>query len=684
MNQPTRRHDVRINGENEQSELIDHSSHEEETERSPKTVASLANIARRREARANVIEEIRAKQVPESVEEVGDLSPRLAAAIQRQPPRAQRRAAESSRSSPIALIYLRVSTKEQAQRGGNAEGYSIHTQRSACYLKSEQLGATVANEYVDAGESARSAKRDDLQRMLRDVKRLRPDFVIIHKIDRLARNREDDLAINLLLRRYGVKLVSCMEHIDDSPSGRLLYGVMAEIAQFYSANLAEEVMKGLIAKAEEGGTPYRAPIGYTNRREMRGGIERSWVELDEDRWDIIRWCFDEYSTGEWSGIDLTLAAQAKGLTTRPTRTKPAAPISLTTMYHILQNPYYIGIVSYRGIHYEGRHKAIVEPEKWLAVQDILAAHNNTGEKDRKHNHYLRSTIHCSECGGRLVYSEAKGNGGKYIYFMCSKKKTKVNHCQRPAVRVERIEEGILRFYEGFQVKPEAAALIQAGVEWSLEAQREDAERTTKRAKARRASVEAERQVLLRAHYADAVPQDLLASEMQRFTRELAEADGQLRAAQVATTDVLSTLQLSLRAATRCESEYAWAPNQIRRQINRGFFKSLRIGEDGSVERYELNEPFKSLLAVQGPPLGKTAPAEAEPGIVPAEAVDGSDAGATAERATPSVVLQASFPENDVTDSKNNNTHRRWFSTVRGLNDAYLVGATGIEPATARV
>ncbi len=411
---------MHINGENKQSELIDHLSQEEETERSPKTLANLANIARRREARANVIEELRVKQAPESVEEVGDLSPRLAAAIQRQPPRAQRRAAESSRSSPIAFIYLRVSTKEQAQRGGNAEGYSIPTQRSACYLKSEQLGATVANEYVDAGESARSAKRDDLQRMLRDVKRLRPDFVIIHKIDRLARNREDDLAINLLLRRNGMKLVSCMEHIDDSPSGRLLYGVMTEIAQFYSANLAEEVMKGLIAKAEEGGTPYRAPIGYTNRREMRDGIERAWVELDEERWDIIRWCFDEYATGECSGIDLTLAAQAKGLTTRPTRTKPAAPISLTTMYHILQNPYYIGIVSYRGIHYEGRHKAIVEPEKWLAVQDILAAHNNTGEKDRKHNHYLRSTIYCSACGGRLVYSEAKGNGGKYIYFMCAK------------------------------------------------------------------------------------------------------------------------------------------------------------------------------------------------------------------------------------------------------------------------
>ena len=76
------------------------------------------------------------------------------------------------------------------------------------------------------------------------------DYVIVHKIDRLARNREDDIAINPTLKKHGVKLVSCGENIDDTPSGKLLYGLMAEIAQFYSANLAQEVMKGLVRKAQ--------------------------------------------------------------------------------------------------------------------------------------------------------------------------------------------------------------------------------------------------------------------------------------------------------------------------------------------------------------------------------------------------------------------------------------------------
>ncbi|HEX3785065.1 MAG TPA: recombinase family protein [Pseudonocardiaceae bacterium] len=204
------------------------------------------------------------------------------------------------RDVPIAFCYLRVSTKEQARTGGGAEGYSIPAQRDACRAKAASLGAMI-EEYVDAGESARSADRDDLQRMLRDIKTVRPDYVIVHKIDRLARNRADDIAINLLLKKHGVTLISCTENIDDTPSGRLLYGLLAEIAQFYSGNLAQEVMKGLLRKAEEGGTPFRAPLGYRNRREMRDGIDYSWVELDSERAAIVKWCFEQYATGEWSG-----------------------------------------------------------------------------------------------------------------------------------------------------------------------------------------------------------------------------------------------------------------------------------------------------------------------------------------------------------------------------------------------
>src|SRR5437588_8697243 len=95
-------------------------------------------------------------------------------AVKARPTRTARadRATAPARAMPIAFSYLRVSTKEQARTGGGAEGYSIPAQRVACHTKATALGAVIPpeHEYVDAGESARSADRDDLQRMLQDIK----------------------------------------------------------------------------------------------------------------------------------------------------------------------------------------------------------------------------------------------------------------------------------------------------------------------------------------------------------------------------------------------------------------------------------------------------------------------------------------------------------------------------------
>ena len=127
-----------------------------------------------------------------------------------------------------AVIYLRVSTASQVHTDRDAEGLSIPAQREACYRKAEAIGAQVVEEYVDAGESARKSDRPALQRML---KRLAEegdvDYVIVHKVDRLARNRADDVTINLAIREAGAALVSVTENIDETPSGTLLHGIMA-------------------------------------------------------------------------------------------------------------------------------------------------------------------------------------------------------------------------------------------------------------------------------------------------------------------------------------------------------------------------------------------------------------------------------------------------------------------------
>ncbi|MFY2788142.1 recombinase family protein [Rhodococcus sp. MALMAid1271] len=118
---------------------------------------------------------------------------------------------------PLAVLYLRVSTKDQANKGGEAEGFSIPAQREACLRRAEALGAVVVAEFVDAGESARSADRPSLQKMLTFLASNKITNVIVHKIDRLARNRVDDVAINLAIQQSGASLVSVTENIDETP-----------------------------------------------------------------------------------------------------------------------------------------------------------------------------------------------------------------------------------------------------------------------------------------------------------------------------------------------------------------------------------------------------------------------------------------------------------------------------------
>ena len=160
--------------------------------------------------------------------------------------------------------------------GGEVEGFSIPTQRVACLRKAESLGAVVEEEFVDRGESAKTANRPELMNMLHYLRKHAVQYVIVHKVDRLARSRADDVAITMEIENSGATLVSCSENIDETPSGLLLHGIMSSIAEFYSRNLANEVIKGLEQKVQKGGTVHRAPAGYSHVAILRTGARCVW------------------------------------------------------------------------------------------------------------------------------------------------------------------------------------------------------------------------------------------------------------------------------------------------------------------------------------------------------------------------------------------------------------------------
>jgi DNA invertase Pin-like site-specific DNA recombinase len=234
-----------------------------------------------------------------------------------------------------AVVYLRVSTKDQAERGGEAEGFSIPAQREACGRKAKSLDAVVVEEFIDAGESAKTAHRPELQRMLKYVAENDVRYVIVHKVDRLARNRLDDALINMEIGKSGATLVSCTENIDETPSGALMHGIMSSIAEFYSRNLANEVIKGSVEKAKKGGTIGRAPTGYLNVRKYENGVETRTVEIDPERGPLMAWAFEAYATGQWTLRRLLDELTERGLTSPPTHRTPAKPLVLIPSHGVV-------------------------------------------------------------------------------------------------------------------------------------------------------------------------------------------------------------------------------------------------------------------------------------------------------------------------------------------------------------
>jgi DNA invertase Pin-like site-specific DNA recombinase len=306
------------------------------------------------------------------------------------------------RSGESAVIYLRVSSKEQAESAGEAEGYSIPAQREACRRKASSLNAAVIEEFVDRGESAKTADRPELRGLLEFTAEQPVRYVIVHKVDRLARNRADDVAISLALKQAGVELVSVSENIDQTPSGLLLHGIMSSIAEFYSRNLATEVIKGTTAKAKNGGTPGRAPVGYLNVRTFINGRESRTVEADPIRGPLVAWAFRAYATGEWTIRRLVDELEPRGLTTVPRAKRAGKPLSVSQLHKLPRHPYHIGMVRYRGVLYPGKHPTLVSREIWDEVQKLLTAKNFAGEKELEHPHYLKGSIYCGQCGSRLI------------------------------------------------------------------------------------------------------------------------------------------------------------------------------------------------------------------------------------------------------------------------------------------
>ena len=486
-----------------------------------------------------------------------------------------------------AVSYIRVSTREQAQRGGSEEGFSLPAQREANKRKAQSMGALVVKEFADRGESARSANRPELQKMLAYLKEDGGiDYVIVHKLDRLARNRADDVEINRAFEEAGVRLVSTSENIDQTPGGMLLHGIMSSIAEFYSRNLANEVIKGMGEKARNGGTLGKAPLGYVNvRARDENGREVRTIALDEERAPLIRLAFTEYATGNWTVRQLADHLNTLGLTIPPTPRRCAKPITATRLHEILRHPYYKGIVTFQGVEYPGKHEPLVDSQTWQTVQTILAS-RRYGERQRIHNHFLKSTVVCGQCGARLSVQNAKNSKGTiYPYFVCARR-CRLHDCAFTAVLIDVVEDRMSDLYRAIELSAEDRTQIEHYLHDELAQIEGDKAKAVRSLTTRRTNIEDRRRRLLHAHYEGAVPLDLLKEEQAELSTELNQIERQLAAYQADAAEVRQHLTQALDLLEDCHRLYTAAPAHLKKLLNQVFFERVLVNplvdEDGRV------------------------------------------------------------------------------------------------------
>jgi len=308
--------------------------------------------------------------------------------------------------------YIRVSTQKQG------EGVSLEAQKDAIQAFASRQNLDVIKWFEEKQTAAKSG-RPIFNQMLRQLKRGVASGLIMHKIDRSARNLKD-WAIVSELPDAGIDVYIATESLDfNSRGGRLTADIQAVIAADFIRNLREECIKGLNGRLKQGLYPFRAPIGYLNNG--RGQAKTPCPQ----KAPLIREAFALYGSGQYSIRSLMPELERLGL-----RNLAGNPLSQHGVETILSNPFYTGLIVIKrtGTVYQGKHEPLISARVFANVQDIKAG--KAGKKTTRHNHLYRGLFRCGLCNGPMTPERQKGR----VYYRCQKPV-----CKTKTVREDHIE-----------------------------------------------------------------------------------------------------------------------------------------------------------------------------------------------------------------------------------------------------
>lgn len=325
----------------------------------------------------------------------------------------------------LGAIYARYSP------GPNQTEQSIEGQVADCRAYAEEHGIQIVEIYADRHISGKSVVgRNEFLRMLHDAEQRRFECVIVWKIDRFGRDRQDIALSKMKLKRAGVHLMYARESVPDGPEGIILESVLEGLAEYYSADLRQKVMRGMRETAKKGlhcGAPL--PIGYTTD-------EARHIVVDEEKAAVVREAFRMHNAGAQMK-DLIELFRKRGI-----MGQRGKPVSQGVIYRMLRNEKYLGRFEVQGV------EILVEPIIDRATFEEAAKHFGTSRNNAagraKVDYLLSCKCFCGYCGAMLNGESGTSKTGRvYHYYKCGAKK-RGEKCELKPVARDHLEDRIIQ------------------------------------------------------------------------------------------------------------------------------------------------------------------------------------------------------------------------------------------------
>lgn len=331
------------------------------------------------------------------------------------------------------FAYIRVSTAKQGEKG-----VSLQEQKDAINRYAARNSYQIS-EWFEERETAAARGRPIFTHMLRLLRKRKAEGVIIHKIDRSARNLRDWADLGELIDE-GVEVHFANEGLDlHSRGGRLSADIQAVVAADYIRNLREETIKGLYGRLKQGIYPFNAPIGYINQG---GGKVKT---IDPVMGPLVSTAFELYASGKFSMNQLRAEMLKRGL-----RGSRGGMFSLEGTAKMLRNPFYVGLIKIKRQVFQGTHEPLIPMELFNKVQEVRVG--SLKVRITRHEYCFRRFLRCKLCGKTLTGECQKG----HIYYRCHTK-----GCPTKMIREELVHAKALALLKRLQLPSEYLDKIAA-------------------------------------------------------------------------------------------------------------------------------------------------------------------------------------------------------------------------------